>query len=130
MNKNYLHITVDNVQHEYITPLDKNSELKEQLADIVDEGQYVDIHAGVKELTDGEVAQMLIDSDNVDYIILRKENVKDLISHKDNAIENYGEGAYDNDEYHDVIIHAFTSGELFSPVPKEQVIMHLLENNS
>lgn len=130
VSKHYLCVTIDEPQHKYITPLDVNSELKEQLADIIDEGQYIDIHATVEELSNGEVAKLLIDSDNIDYTILHKENTQKLIDRKDNAIEDYGEGAYDNPDYHDVIIHEIASGHPFKSVPKEQAIMRLLETNN
>lgn len=129
----YLIFTCDNPNWTYVTPLGDNeekSEIKEQLADFLKEGQYFDIHEETTILTNGELVQRLMDYPETEYVFVNKEHVQDLIEHKENAIENYGEGAYNNDEYHDVIIEKFKSGNLFTIVPKEEAIKYLIAVNN
>lgn len=129
----YLIFTCDNPNWTYVTPFGDNeekSEIKEQLADFLKEGQYFDIHEETTILTNGELVQRLMDYPETEYVFVNKEHVQDLIEHKENAIENYGEEAYGNDEYHDVIIEKFKSGNLFTIVPKEEAIKHLITTNN
>lgn len=129
----YLMFICDNPYWTYITPLSDNeekSEIKEQLADFLKEDQYFDIREETTTLTNGELVQRLMDHPETEYVFVNKEHVQDLIEHKENAIENYGEEAYNNDEYHDVIIEKFKSGTLFTIVPKEEAIKYLIAVNN
>lgn len=128
----YLMFICDNPNWTYVTPLNGNeekSEIKEQLADFLKEGQYFDIREETTTLTNGELVQRLMDYPETEYVFINKEHVQNLIDHKENAIETYGEEAYNDDEYHDVVIEKFKSGNLFTIVPKEEAIKHLITTN-
>lgn len=130
----YINFIHDDQGWEYITPLNtKNEEkgqLKEQLADIIEEGDYLAIHAKTVTLTNGELVQQLMDYPNMEYVFVNEEPVQKLIEHKENAIDNYGEEAYENDDYHDVIIEKIESSNLFTIVPKDEAIKHLIETDN
>lgn len=129
----YLMFICDNPYWTYITPLSDNeekSEIKEQLADFLKEGQYFDIYEETTTLTNGELVQRLMDYPETEYVFVNKEHTQDLIDHKENAIETYGEEAYNYNEYHDVVIEKFKSGNLFTIVPKEEAIKHLIATNN
>lgn len=129
-----MHITYAKIMHDnpdwiYLTPLNKNGNTKTQILDIIKEGEYYDLHEETPQLTPGEVAMQLIDSPITQYVYINNDHAQKLIDHKNNAINNYGEEAYLNDEYHQVILDMFESGNLFTIVPKNEVLQHLLESN-
>lgn len=130
----YITFIHDEQGWEYISPLntkiEEKGQLKERLADIIEEGDYLAIHAKNVTLTNGELVQQLMDSPSMEYVFINDDPAQELIEHKKNAINNYGEEAYENDEYHDIIIEKIESGNLFTIVPKDKAIKHLVENDN
>lgn len=122
-------MTHDNPNWIYLTPLNKNEETKTQILDIIEEGEYYDLHEEIAQLTPGEVAKHLVDSPIAQYVYINEDQAQKLIDHKNNAIINYGEEAYLDDKYHQVILAMFESGNLFTTVPKNEVVQYLLESN-
>lgn len=122
-----MHITYAKIMHDnpdwiYLTPLDKNEETKTQILDIIKEGEYYDLHEEIAQLTSGEVAKYLIDSPITQYVHINDDYAQKLVDHKDNAPINYGEEAYLDDEYRQVILNMFESGNLFTVVPKHEAV--------
>lgn len=128
MRTTYAKITHSNPSWSYLTPLEENEEATTQLLDIIEEGNYVDLSEETIRLTPGEVAMHLIDFPATEYVYLNEDHVQKLMKHKENAIKNFGEEAYNNDEYHRMILDMFESGKLFKVVPKHEVITHLIKN--
>ena len=130
MHTTYAKIMHDNLNWIYLTPLGKNEETKTQILDTIKEGEYYGLHEETLQLTSGEVAKHLIDSPITQYVHINNDRAQKLIDHKNNATINYGEEAYLNDEYHDVILDMFKSGKLFTIVPKNEVLQYLLETSN
>lgn len=117
---------------EYIIPRYENNEENAeatQLIDILQEIDHPSLEGETEALSHDEIVSRLMRSSKTEYVTVDKTHAQELIDHRKNAIETYGENNFNNDEYQQPIIDMLESGKLFTIIPKREAIMHLVDTN-